>query len=101
MRTVVEVPEPHSRTEHDARAYVISALAGLDNSRTPREATIYWGERVKSFDRVHAAAAERPVATEVLKHLAEAMLAVAGGHHAVAVVALQIALKELDEKVRG
>ena len=101
MRTVVEVPEPHGRNERAARAYVINALAALDDSRTPRDATIYWGERVKSFDRVHAAVAERPIAAEVLKHLAAAMSAVAGGHHAAAVVALQTVLKILDEKVGG
>jgi hypothetical protein len=101
MRTVVEVPEPHGRTERDARAYVINALAALDDSRTPRDATIYWGERVKSFDRVHAAVTERPIATKVLTHLAEAMVAVAGGHEAAAVVALQTVLKILGEKVGG
>jgi hypothetical protein len=99
MRIVVEVPEPRGRTQRDARAYLISALAAFDDTRTPREAAIYWGEHVKSFDRVYAAVVERPLNTEVLKHLAKAIRAVARGHHSVAVASLQAVLKILDEEV--
>jgi hypothetical protein len=101
MRIVVEVPEPRGRTERDARAYIIGALAAFDDTRTPRDGLIYWGERVKSFDRVYTAVVERPLNTEVLKHLAEAMRAVARGHHSAAVASLQTVLKMLGEEVGG
>jgi hypothetical protein len=101
MRIVVEIPEPHSRTERQARGYVVSALAAVDDTRTPRDARVYWGERVKSFDRVYAAVAERPSNVQLVKHLADALLAVAGGHHSAAVTYLQSVLKMLDEKIGG
>ena len=59
MRIVVEIPAPHDRTERHSRGYVVSALAALDDTRTPHDARVYWGERVKSFDRVYAAVAPR------------------------------------------
>ena len=60
MRIVVEIPETHGRTERHARGYVVSALAAVDNTRTRHDARVYWGERVKSFDRVYTAVVERP-----------------------------------------
>jgi hypothetical protein len=101
MRIVVEIPAPHDRTERHARGYVVSALAALDDTRTPHDARVYWGERVKSFDRVYAAVAERPPNVQLMKHLGDALLAVASGHHSTAVTYLQNVLKMLDEKVGG
>jgi hypothetical protein len=101
MRIVVEIPEPHGRTERHARGYVVSALAAVDDTRTPRDARVYWGERVKSFDRVYAAVAKPPSNVQLVKHLADALLAVASGHHSTAVTYLRSVLKMLDEKAGG
>ena len=101
MRIVVEIPETHSRSERQARGYVVSALAAVDDSRTPHDARVYWGERVKSFDRVYAAIAKRPPNVQLVKHLADALLAVASGHHSAAVAYLQSVLEMLDEKIDG
>src|SRR6516165_49184 len=89
IRIVVEVPEPHDRTERHARGYVVSALAALDDTRTPHDARVYWGERVKSFDRVYTAVAERPQNVQLVKHLADALQAVASGHPSTAITYLQ------------
>jgi hypothetical protein len=99
MRIVVEIPEPHGRTERHARGYVVSALAAVDDTRTPHDARVYWGERVKSFDRVHGAVAERPPNVQLVRYLADAPLAVASGHHSAAVTYLQNVLKMLDEQL--
>ena len=101
MRIVVEIPAPHDRTERHARGYVVSALAALDDTRTPHDARVYWGERVKSFDRVYTAVVERPQNVQLVRDLADALLAVASGHHSTAVTYLQNVLKMLDEKVGG
>jgi hypothetical protein len=101
MRIVVEIPEPHGRTERHARGYVVSALAAVDDTRTPHDARVYWGERVKSFDRVYAAVAKPPSNVQLVKHLADALLAVASGHHSTAVTYLRSVLKMLDEKAGG
>jgi len=99
VRIVVELSEPHDRTEHYARGYVVSALAAADDTRIRRDARVYWGERVKSFDRAYQAAAERPPDVQLVKHLADALLAVASGHHSAAVTYLQSVLRMLDEKI--
>ena len=101
IRIVVEIPEPHDRTERHARGYVVGALAAVDDTRTPHDARVYWGERVKSFDRVYAAVVERPQNIQLVKHLADALQAVASGHHSTAVMHLQSVLKMLDENVGG
>ena len=101
MRIVVEIPAPHDRTERHARGYVVSALVALDDTRKPHDARVYWGERLKSFDRVYRAVAERPPKVQLVRHLADALLAVASGHHSTAVTYLQNVLKMLDEKVGG
>ena len=101
MRIVVELSEPHDRTEHYARGYVVSALAAADDTRTLRDARVYWGERVKSFDRAYQAAAERPPDVQLVKHLADALLAVASGHDSAAVTYLQSVLKMLGENIGG
>jgi hypothetical protein len=101
MRIVVEIPESHSRTERHARGYVVSALAAVDNTRTRHDARVYWGERVKSFDRVYTAVVERPQNVQLVKHLADALQSVASGHHSTAVTYLQRVLKMLDEKLDG
>ena len=84
-----------------SRGYVVSALAAVDNTRTRHDARVYWGERVKSFDRVYTAVVERPQNVQLIKHLADALQAVASGHHSTAVTYLQRVLKMLDEKVDG
>ena len=101
MRIVVEIPEPHGRTERHARSYVVSALAAVDNTRTRHDARVYWGERVKSFDRVYTAVVERPQDVQLVKYLADALQAVASGDPSTAVTYLQRVLKMLDEKVDG
>jgi hypothetical protein len=101
MRIVVEIPEPHGRTERHARRYVVSALAAVDNTRTSHDARVYWRERVKSFDRVYTAVAERPQNVQLVKYLADALQAVASGHPSTAITYLQRVLKMLDEKVDG
>jgi len=101
MRIVVEIPETHSRSERQARGYVVSALAAVDDSRTPHDARVYWGERVKSFDRVYAAVAQRPSNVQLVKHLGDALLAIASGHHSAAATYLQSVLRMLDEKIDG
>jgi hypothetical protein len=73
MRIVVEIPEPHGRTERHARGYVVSALAAVDDTRTPHDARVYWGERVKSFDRVYAAVAKPPSNVQLVKHCQSAL----------------------------
>ena len=101
MRIVVEIPEPYGRTERHARGYVVSALAAVDNTRTRHDARVYWGERVKSFDRVYTAVVERPQNVQLVKYLADALQAVASGHPSTAITYLQRVLKMLDEKVDG
>ena len=101
MRMVVEIPEPQGRTERHARAYLVSALTAVDDIRTPHDARVYWGERVKSFDRVYAAVAKRPPNVQLVKHLADALLAVASGHDSAAVTYLQSVLKMLGENIGG
>jgi hypothetical protein len=100
MRIVVEIPEPHGRTERHARGYVVSALAAVDNTRTRHDARVYWGERVKSFDRVYTAVVEHPQNVQLV-NLADALQAVASGHPSTAVTYLERVLKMLDEKVDG
>jgi hypothetical protein len=99
VRIVVELPEPHDRSERHARGYVVSGLAAADYTRTPRDARIYWGERVKSFDRVYQATAELLPDVQLVKHLADALLAVTSGHPSAAVTYLQSVLRILDEKI--
>ena len=101
MRIVVEIPAPHDRTERHARGYVVSALAALDDTRTPHDARVYWGERVKSFYRVYTAVVERPQNVQLVKYLADALQAVASGHPATAITYLRRVLKLLNEKVDG
>ena len=101
MRMVVEIPEPQGRTERHARAYLVSALTAVDDIRTPHDARVYWGERVKSFDRVYQAVAEHPPSVQLVRHLADALLAVASGHHSTAVTYLHSVLKMLDKNVGG
>ena len=65
------------------------------------DALVHWGERLKSFDRVYRAVAERPPKVQLVRHLADALLAVASGHHSAAVAYLQSVLEMLDEKIDG
>jgi hypothetical protein len=104
MRIVVEIPEPHGRTERHARGYVVSALAALaavENTRTRHDARVYCGERVKSFDRVYTAVVERPQNVQLVKYLADALQAVASEHPSTAITYLRRVLKILDETVDG
>jgi len=50
---------------------------------------------------VYTAVVERPQNVQLIKHLADALQAVASGHHSTAVTYLQRVLKMLDEKVDG
>jgi hypothetical protein len=50
---------------------------------------------------VYAAVAERPLNVQLVKHLADALLAVAVGHHSAAITCLQSVLKRLDEEMGG
>ena len=79
----------------------LAPFAALDDTRTPDDARVYWGERVKSFDRVYAAVAERPPNVQLMKHLGDALLAVASGHDSAAVTYLQSVLKMLGENIGG
>jgi hypothetical protein len=56
---------------------------------------------VKSFDRVYTAVVERPQNVQLVKHLADALQAIASGQHSTAVTYLQRVLKMLDEKLDG
>jgi hypothetical protein len=44
---------------------------------------------------------ERPQNIQLVKHLADALQAIASGHHSTAVMHRQSVLKMLDENVRG
>ena len=77
----------------------LAPFAALDDTRTPDDARVYWGERVKSFDRVYAAVAPR-APPECSAHEAPRRRA-AGGSQRAPFMYLQNVLKMLDEKVGG